>query len=337
MNTNQYNHLEDFLLDDAFVNWLKQPSEQSNAFWEQWILENPEKENIFEEAKILIKHLQFKVIVPSLETRQKVWAKIEENTNENLILPLNPIHARKRRLAIAASLAGLIALGAGLWVWTNRDITYATAYGETKTVQLPDGSKVTLNTNSNIRIKHAWNTESSREVWLNGEAFFKVTHQENNQKFVVYTENQVDVEVLGTEFDVLKRENDTEIFLKSGKIRLTVPQESGNQEVIMKPGELVVFKNKHLEVQKAIPKDTVKAIEWTKNRLVFDNITVEEMIVRLREMYGLEVEVSEKELLHKRIWGTAPINNVDVLFLGLSKTFDWQIDRQDKKVFISKR
>ena len=337
MNTNQYNQLEDFLLDDTFVNWVQHPSEQSNDFWQQWIFENPEKENMLEEAKIVIKQLQFKVIVPSLETRKKVWAKIEEHTHENIILPLNPTYTRKRKLAIAASLAGLIALGAGLWVWSNRDITYQTAYGETKTVELPDGSIVILNTNSNIRIKHTWNLETSREVWLNGEAFFKVTHQKNNQKFVVHTQDQVDVEVLGTEFDVMKRENETEVFLKSGKVKLTAPQETGNQEVIMKPGELVVFKNKHLEVQKAVPKDTVKAIEWTKNRLVFDNITVEEMIVRLREMYGLEVEVSEKELLNKRIWGTAPINNVDVLFLGLSKTFDWQIDRQDKKVFISKR
>lgn len=337
MNINQYNHLEDFLLDDTFVNWVQRPSEQSNMFWQQWILENPEKETMLDEAKIIVTQLKFKMIVPSLETRKKVWTKIEENTTENLILPLNPIYVRKRRMAIAASLAGLIALGAGLWMWSHRDITYETAYGETKTVELPDGSKVTLNTNSNIKIKHEWNSESPREVWLDGEAFFNVTHQDNNQKFVVHTGDNVDVEVLGTEFDVLKRKNETEVFLKSGKVRLTAPQESGSQEVIMKPGELVVFKNKHLEVQKAAPKDTVKAIEWTKNRLVFDNITVEEMIVRLREMYGLEVEVSEKELLNKRIWGTAPINNVDVLFLGLSKTFDWEINRQDKKVFISKR
>jgi transmembrane sensor len=337
MNANQYNQIEDFLFDDTFVNWVKQPSEQSDAVWQQWILENPAKEILIEEAKIIVNQLQFKVMVPSLETRKKVWAKIENNTQEHSIIPLNPIYNRKRRLAVAASMAGLIALGAGLWMWSQRDITYQTAYGETKTVELPDGSKVTLNTNSNIRIKHTWNTEIPREVWLEGEAFFKVTHQDNNQKFVVHTQDQVDVEVLGTEFDVLKRENDTEVFLKTGKVRLTAPQESGSQEVIMKPGELVVFKNKHLELQKAIPKDTIKAIEWTKNRLVFDNITVEEMIVRLREMYGLEVEVSEKELLRKRIWGTAPINNVDVLFLGLSKTFDWQIDRQDKKVFISRR
>ena len=337
MNSNQYNQLEDFLLDDTFLNWVQQPSEQSNAFWQQWISENPAKEVMLEEAKIIIKQLQFKVIVPSLETRQKVWAKIEENTHENIILPLNPFYSRKRKMAIAASLAGLIALGAGLWVWSQRDITYQTAYGETKSIELPDGTKVTLNTNSKISIKHAWNRESPREVWLDGEAFFKVTHQNNNQKFVVHTPDQVDVEVLGTEFDVLKRENDTEVFLKSGKVKLTTPQESGSQEVIMKPGELAIFKNKHLDVQKVMPKDTVKAIEWTKNRLVFDNIRVEDMIVRLREMYGLEVEVSEKELLQKRIWGTAPINNVDVLFLGLSKTFDWQIDRKDKKVFISKR
>ena len=337
MNANQYYQIEDFLLDDTFVNWVQQPSEQSNAFWQQWRLENPEREMLFEEAKIIINQLKFKIIVPSLETRQKVWAKVEENTKEGLILPLNPTYHRKRRLAIAASMVGLIALGAGLWVWSQRDIIYETAYGETKTVELPDGSKVTLNTNSNIRIKHAWNSETPREVWLDGEAFFKVTHKDNNQKFVVHTQDQVDVEVLGTEFDVSKRKDETEVFLKSGMVRLTTPQESGNQEVIMKPGDLAVFKNKHLEVQKAIPKDTVKAIEWTKNRLVFDNITVEEMIVRLREMYGLEVEVSEKELLQKRIWGTAPINNVEVLFLGLSKTFDWKINRQDKKVFISKR
>jgi transmembrane sensor len=337
MNTNQYNQLEDFLLDDAFVNWVQQPTEQSNAFWQQWILENPAKEALLEEAKIVIEHLKFKVVVPSLETRRKVWANIEENTQETAILPLNPIYTRQRQWAMAASLAGVIALGAGLWLWNQRDIVYETAYGKTQIVELPDGSKVTLNANSNIRIKNTWDAQNPREVWLNGEAFFQVTHQENNQKFVVHTQDQVDVEVLGTEFDVLKRENDTEVFLKSGKVRLTAPQESGNQEIIMKPGELAIFKNKHLEIQKAIPKDTVKAIEWTKNRLVFDNITVAEMIVRIREMYGLEVEVSDKGLLYKRIWGTAPIDDVDVLFLGLSKTFDWQINRQDKKVFISKR
>ena len=197
MNTNQYNQLEDFLLDDAFVNWVKHPSLQSDSFWQQWMFENPEKETLFEEAIVIIKHLQFEVIVPSLETRQKVWTKVEENTQENLILPLNPNYNRKRRLAIAASLAGLIALGAGFWMLSQQDIIYKTAYGETKTVELPDGSKVTLNTNSNIRIKHAWNAEIPREVWLDGEAFFKVSHQGNNQKFVVHTQDNVDVEVLG--------------------------------------------------------------------------------------------------------------------------------------------
>ena len=51
-----------------------------------------------------------------------------------------------------------------------------------KTILLPDSSLITLNANSTLSYNNNWNSTAPRKVWLNGEAYFSVTHQQNNQK-----------------------------------------------------------------------------------------------------------------------------------------------------------
>lgn len=332
----QYSSLEEFLFDDSFVDWVKNSNLNSNSFWNTYLDNNPLKENHFKDAKHLILHLKFTEFIPTLESRKKVWEEISQQIDND------PVFGQKKTIignwwAMAASIALIVGLGTWAWLYLEKGNSYETNYGETKTLNLPDGSIVKLNANSTLELSKNWDKNSNREVWLNGEAFFKVTHKNNNQKFIVHTNDKINVEVLGTEFDVLKRQESTEVFLKSGKVRLSVMQDSGKQEVIMKPGELMVFRNQKFKIQKALAKDTLKALEWTKNRIVLDDISLLEMSKYINDIYGLEVKVANKSLLNKRIWGSAPINNIDTLLMGIAKTFDWKIERQGKIITIDKK
>lgn len=100
---------------------------------------------------------------------------------------------------------------------------YATQYGEQRVVELPDHSVVSLNANSTLRFRNDWSQANTlREVWLDGEAFFSVQKQEGAAgpaKFIVHT-NDLDVEVLGTRFNVSNR-------MAGGRESAAEPQKPG--------------------------------------------------------------------------------------------------------------
>ena len=116
----------------------------------------------------------------------------------------------------------MLLLGVSLWyAWLAQSTsTYVTRYGETQTILLPDSSTVLLNANSRLTLSTDWT--DTREVWLEGEAFFRVRKikritspaSAEHVKFIVRTD-RLNVEVLGTEFNVRQRSEKTAVLLKS--------------------------------------------------------------------------------------------------------------------------
>ncbi|MGD1895272.1 MAG: FecR family protein [Cyclobacteriaceae bacterium] len=104
----------------------------------------------------------------------------------------------------AAVVSGLVLTAALVWFLLKADslTEYATDYGEIRTLTLPDSSRVTLNANSAIHYAAKWDVDVAREVWLDGEAYFSVTHTQNDQPFIVHVTDGLRVNVLGTEFNV---------------------------------------------------------------------------------------------------------------------------------------
>ena len=155
-----------------------------------------------------------------------------------------------RLVRVVAAAACIAAFGFGIW-WigarTGRP-QYAserTGYGEMKTIVLPDSSVVILNSNSSLRIPEQWSDAEGRQVWLEGEAYFQVQKQPATvRKFVVHT-RQVDVEVLGTKFNVNTRRQQAVVSLEEGKVRLLVYKGDSavlekRAPVVMRPGQVVV-------------------------------------------------------------------------------------------------
>jgi ferric-dicitrate binding protein FerR (iron transport regulator) len=220
---------------------------------------------------------------------------------------------------------------------TNSTIQqHTTAFGEIKTLRLPDGSSVTLNANSKIRYAPHWKENQPREVWLEGEAFFSVVHTNNHQKFQVRTASQMAVEVLGTEFNVKSRTSGTQVVLTSGKVQLTIGEQDLNKQIMMVPGESVELARTDAGYVKKVV-DPEQFSSWTQRKLIFKNTPVSYIKTLLEENYGLEVIVPDSSLLVQQISGSVPSNNLEGLLFVLQESFNYKIVRKDKQIILQEK
>jgi ferric-dicitrate binding protein FerR (iron transport regulator) len=104
----------------------------------------------------------------------------------------------------------------------------------------------------------------------------------------------------------------------------------------MKPGELVELENRADRYLKKKVNPQVYT-SWKNKILLFDNTPLKEVALNLEETYGLEVQLSDASLSEMKVSGSTPIDNLDVFFAGLSKTFDLQITKEKNRVVIRKR
>lgn len=282
-----------------------------------------------------------------VETDAFNYAAMRENLHAHLgraptpqVVPMHPARSARWRWAAAAALAGLTA-GAG-WLWQTQHksaalaaASYATAYGQTRVVHLPDGSEVTLNAHSTLRYAAAPDARQPREVWLDGEAFFSVKHTVDNQRFVVHTTGNFNVEVLGTKFTVYRRHEQARVVLLSGKVRVDFADHA-QPDVILKPGELLQTADSK---PKAVVHKAVKAASyaaWTDARMSFDATSLPDVATRLQDTYGVEVVVADSALNQRKFTGTFPIGNLDVLCEDLAEAFHLRIEHQQNRLVLSK-
>ena len=248
-----------------------------------------------------------------------------------------------RRWAAAAAVAGTVLGGGSWWLYSQRPAAtqqVATAYGQTRTVQLPDGSSVMLNGHSTLRYPAAWAAGKPREVWLDGEGYFSVQHQADNQRFVVHTQAGFNVEVLGTKFTVSRRRDQGRVVLLSGKVRVHF-EDRQRPDVLLTPGELVETR----EVKPAQPivtayrkvRSAAPYASWKDAQLVLDETTIAELAARLHDTYGLEVVVATPELNRRRVTGTVPVRDLDVLLQSLEEAFHLQAARQGSRLTLTEQ
>ena len=224
--------------------------------------------------------------------------------------------------AAAAAIVPLLIIGS-YWFSKNNSanqniaVIEKTDFGQTKTIALSDGSEVVLNGNSSLKYSQNWNDTQPREVWLDGEAFFKITHQKNNQKFLVHTTHRQTIEVLGTEFNVSDRMSKVSVVLKSGKIKLIVQQKQEIKSLIMKPGERVEMDTAAARVKVNMVKPEIYT-SWQSHKLVFEKTKLSDIALMLNETYNLKVIVENPQLLNEKISGTIPSGNINELINALS-------------------
>lgn len=250
------------------------------------------------------------------------------------------IHILQRRGWLRWAVAASVALITSLSGWLLRDIvyykTYQSAYGEIKTFILVDGSQVTLNANSSLRLQRWGFAEDDREVFLDGEANFAVVHTRNDRKFVVKTEKNFEVVVLGTEFTVFSRQRGARVVLNKGKVRLNYRQGNVNKQLTMKPGDLVSFNRQNEASLRSVPLPQNFSI-WKEKRFVFDETVLADVAQMLEETYGLKVTIDTPELAQRKLMGSFRADNVDELLHTISELLDISVVREEDRVLLSEK
>jgi transmembrane sensor len=232
-------------------------------------------------------------------------------------------------LAVACSLLLIMASTIFLQVVRPGASTHITsAYGERRTITLPDGSTVVLNGNSSLDYSGGENSQD-RKVWLTGEAFFSVKHTENHNRFIVYTPDSLKIEVLGTQFSVNNRHGVTDVVLQEGKVKLM----DTRAFYIMKPDEMVRYSR---DKQEFITK-TVNArqkIAWKDNLLIYRDESIGSIIEKLTESHGLKV-VFENETIKEEIFnGSVPADSVSLFFDKINKLYDAKVIQEKDGSYI---
>ena len=331
MHNKQYQQIEDFLKDTSFTNWVNKSDNNDIAFWENWIKENPQYLDLVDDARDIIKGIQFSpTILPQEKINSELIKLNNRITNTQPTKQTSIFSKKKSWIRVAASVIFLMGAAALLfWVAQPEAILYQTAFGEKLELKLSDGTQVTLNANSKL----TYLKENSREIWLDGEAFFEVEKKpQTGENFLVRT-NDLTVEVLGTAFNVHTRKEKTEVVLEEGKINL---QLGNGEEKEMQPGDLVTFSaklNKVLKDKKAIQPE--KHISWKDGNLLLEDISLGEAMEQIAEVYGVEISFSNKGIAKKRIHVGVPTTNLEICIKAMEMSCKIEIEQNDNSLIIN--
>jgi transmembrane sensor len=272
--------LDEFLIDDSFLNFYFRKNEADILEWEVWADQQPERQELVKKAFQQLDKLSLKWSREQIEAKFKTLnGKIDLEFQEK---PTLRVSYRRPviRWAAAASIMVLISVGWWYLKQNNKSHIYkelvANAAAELiekennsdkpLLITLNDGSSILLQKGS--RLSYPINFSSNkREVYLDGEAFFEVA-KDPKKPFLVYA-NELVTKVLGTSFKIksYKEQKDIEVIVRTGKVTVFKLHE------IKKSGQLSNISSKILEGVVIIPN---QQISFDKEKSIFSKSLIEQ-------------------------------------------------------------
>ena len=195
--------------------------------------------------------------------------------------------------------------------------------GERSGVTLPDGTQVKLNAESSLSYTHDFGREL-RQVNLEGEAYFEVTRNED-KPFVVHTK-YLDIEVLGTSFNVM------EMALISGRIKIQTCSEP-SRVVYLKPNEKALF-NKESGIITVEKTDNRFETAWLRGDLVFRSTTLSDVLAKLERRYGVNIHLNDSSLANDLFTGNFDSEYIVEVMDLLERHYDFTYDVRGDDIFI---
>lgn len=208
--------------------------------------------------------------------------------------------------------------------------------GSVSEMILPDGSHIFLNSGSEVKYT-VEGAEGMREIFLTGEAWFQVAKMER-KPFLVHT-SFYDVQVTGTSFNVKAYPKDQEVtttleegtvFVKSSDhLKLA-------EEAELKPGEQLVYSKESKKISIA-EVNTKWYTSWKDNKLVFVNMSLNDLKTLLERKYGVEIEFSDQSILNYHYDGTLKNETILEVLEILENTLPIHYQIVGQKIVISKK
>jgi len=302
-------------------------SENDCAIVEQWIADSDENRKLATQIASIEQTASRLYAGQTLDV-EKALTKSHKKIGQ---LRRKRITTHFTRIAAGLSLPLLLAslwLGYRYYAPSGQDnVEIRTTTGMTSCATLPDGSQVWLNSNSTLLYPARFSCKT-RNVTLVGEGYFKVTKQ-NGRKFVVSCSG-VDVEVLGTEFNVEAypdKGNEIRTTLLSGKVKLHFDGRSGEHETQeLLPGDSYSFHTGSRKMER-IDVNPESVTAWKDGRIILDDTSLEDALRIVENRYNVEFIIKNPELLKNRYSGTFSDQSLEVVLGYFERTTNMKFDR----------
>jgi len=331
MKLSESDLLEKWLQDPSFINWAKEVDQADVQKWAIYLAENPSYRSVAEMGRFAVLHLKEQAIQADTARSELALQQLKQRLHTPQTIK-NPKVKRipfYQKWQTAAAVLLLISLSSW-WVWgkalTPSDVVLSTNYGETKNWILADQSKVTLNANSTLK----YNSQQPRKVWLEGEAFFEVAKKvHTGEPFQVLTKD-LTVKVLGTEFNVNSRHEQTAVFLEEGKVALTLAAKT-EKEVAMLPGELVRYSKKEAKLITHKEDNILAPTSWLQGIIRFETASLETILQEVSAIYGIQFEQGDLEQNAALYSGGIPTNNLEITLKTIEEIAGLSIEQVGKQ------
>ena len=253
----------------------------------------------------------------------------------------------RRGFLWAAAAAILLVMGIALWIQQRASDRYVTGIGEQRTVPLSDGSVVTLNTATEIRLHFS---EHERGVELvSGQANFEVA-KDPNRPFVVAAGSRA-VRAVGTQFDVYKAADQVTVTLIEGKVAVTPadarvesgpirsassPSPEGSNEIILNAGEQLSYGPKMAAVSRTAA-DLPRVEAWRARKLDFSDTPLADAVAEANRYSTMQIVLEAPDLSTARISGTFVAGQNQAFVEGLQAYFHLDAERAGDRIVLTPR
>lgn len=273
----------------------------------------------------------------------KAWAMLESRVDDAPLKPSVVESLPSRPLQSWRSLSGwwmmaasfILILGTGFLLRdTLFQRTYKTGNGEITTVHLPDGSRATLNANSELRTPVLFLPFGDRTIQLEGEADFSVKHRTDNQRFVIQTSSNVNIVVLGTEFVVKSHHRQFRVALHTGKIALQQHTGRINKPLMtLKPGDVASMDTGE-PLKLATHQPTRQLAAWQNHLFVFDHHSLGEVLAMLNDQFGESIKLENDSLAAYQITGRFQAGRAEDLLLVITELTGYRIITKNNQKYL---
>ncbi|KPL11851.1 MAG: hypothetical protein AMS23_11010 [Bacteroides sp. SM1_62] len=324
---------EDFIADNAFINYCRGLVPGDIKKWEDWFTTNPNNKEIADEAKIFILQL-----FPGRESLPDKLIDAEWNRLSNNLELYNETASSSVKfkssikvwhyaaaIAILISLLGVIFSGS---VFNQHEaITIneiVVPKGQIRNILLPDGTLLFLNADTKLSYSDNFG-KKNRAVSLDGEAYFIVTYN-SEIPFIVHTcENEITV--LGTAFNV-KAYPDGNIHqtsLERGQIKISDQHE---ESYYLNPNQTYLL-IRDINSSKVFRTEKVEDhFSWTEGRIILRNHRFKDIAKDLERSHDVVFDIRNKQILNSRYTGefsrSDEISKI-LEIISLASDFDFEI------------
>ncbi len=339
----------DFVKNEDFQNWVKNPDEKSDFYWESWMKNHKDKRFLVMEAREILTSMNFPTEKASQAVMDDVLEKVLKNERPISMQKFELQKSeysfkRKRVFAIAASFILIISV-VGFVIsdrikeikLTNsavvlKEIIKENPSGRKTSFHLPDGSLIKLNASSKLTVADSFGIEK-REVYLEGEAFFKIS-KNLNKPFIVHTGN-VTTLVTGTAFNInaYKDDRNIKIAVCEGNVKTFLKLKNGSDTLTLHKSDMVTF-NKATNTLSKTAFNYREIFGWKDGVIYFKDATCRDAFNYLERWYGVDIQVINADEILGSFYGEFKNENLENVLAAMGKALQFEYQFHDNVIIV---